>query len=244
MSHLSLPAETFMQTVLRAARDMLRPEILWHALWPPFVAFILWSVIAWFAWQPAASWIVTELPDWSWLTWLGPWLAHLAVFFIFAPLVYFTALLLVAIFALPRMMTLIAARDYPDVSRQSSASAAFWGSLANTLAAGLIFIVGWLLTLPLLLIPGALLILPLLWSAWLNQQAFRFDALAEHAQPAERELLMRRERSKLYGAGLVSAVAAHVPLINLLAPAFAAVLFVHLCLGALRTLRSEKGLTL
>ncbi len=69
-----------------------------------------------------------------------PWLAHLAVFFIFAPLVYFTALLLVAIFALPRMMTLIAARDYPDVSRQSSASAAFWGSLANTLAAGLIFI--------------------------------------------------------------------------------------------------------
>jgi uncharacterized protein involved in cysteine biosynthesis len=167
-----------------------------------------------------------------------------AVFFAFAPMVYFTALLLVAVFALPRMMILIAARDYPDVSRQGSASAALWGSLANTLAAGGIFIAGWLVTLPLLLIPGALFILPLLWAAWLNQRAFGFDALAEHARPEERETLIRTERGSLYGAGLISAFVAHVPLVNLLAPAFTAVLFVHVCLGALRTLRNEKGITL
>ena len=35
-------------------------------------------------------------------------------------------------------------------------------------------------------------------------------------------------------AGLISAFVAHVPLVNLLAPAFTAVLFVHVCLGALR----------
>jgi uncharacterized protein involved in cysteine biosynthesis len=159
-------------------------------------------------------------------------------------LVFFTALLLVAVFALPRMMTLIAARDYPDLSRQGSASAALWGSLANTLAAGGIFIAGWLVTLPLLLIPGALFVLPLLWAAWLNQRAFRFDALAEHARPEERETLIRNERGSLYGAGLISAFVAHVPLVNLLVPAFTAVLFVHVCLGALRTLRNEKGITL
>lgn len=238
---IGMPAESLLQIVLRATRDLLRPEMLWHALWPPLVAFAGWSAVAWFAWQPAAAWVVAELPDWSWLAWLGPWLAHVAVFFVFAPLVYFTALLLVATFALPRMMTIIAARDYPDVSRQGSASAAFWGSLANTLAAGAIFIFGWLLTLPLLLIPGALFILPLAWSAWLNQRAFRFDALAEHARPAERIALIGRVRGKLYGAGLTSALAAHVPLVNLLAPAFAAVLFVHLCLGALRELRQEQG---
>jgi len=241
---MSLPGESLLQMVWRAARDLLRPEMLWHALWPPFTAFVLWSIVAWFAWQPAAAWIVTELPDWSWLTWLGPSLAHIAVFFIFAPLVFFTALLLVAVFALPRMMTLIAARDYPDVSRQGSASAALWGSLANTLAAGAIFIAGWLVTLPLLLIPGALFVLPLLWAAWLNQRAFGFDALAEHARTEERETLIRTERGSLYGAGLISAFVAHVPLVNLLAPAFTAVLFVHVCLGALRSLRNEKGITL
>lgn len=229
-------------TLLRAGRDLLRPELLWHALWPPLAAFMLWLGVAWFAWHPVASWIVGMLPDWSWLTWLGPWLAHVAVFFLFAPLVYLTALLLVAVFALPRMMAIIAARDYPDVSRQGTPAAALWGSLWNTLAAGVLFIIGWLLTLPLLLIPGALFVLPLLWATWLNQRAFRFDALAEHALPVERIELIRRERGNLYTAGLASALLAHVPLLNLLAPAFTAVLFVHLCLGALRRLRNQQGI--
>jgi len=234
----------FLRTLGRAGRDLLRPSLLFHALWPPALAFVLWSAIAWFAWQPAAAWVVAELPDWSWLNWLGPWLAHVAVFMVFAPLVYFTALLLVAVFALPRMMALIAAADYPDVMRHGSAAAALWGSIANTLAAGTVFVAGWLLTLPLLLIPGAILVLPLAWAAWLNQRAFRFDALAEHALPAERAAVFRRERGSLYLGGLVGALLAHVPVLNLLSLAYTAVLFVHLCLGGLRELRREKGVPL
>lgn len=232
------------QSVLRAARDLLRPEMLWHALWPPLLALALWSGIAYFAWLPVAEWIATQLPEWSWLNWLGAWLAHIAVLFVFAPLVYFTVLLLVAVFALPRMMAIVAARDYPDVSRQGSVSAALWGSLVNTLVAGAIFIVGWLVSLPLLLIPGAVLVLPLFWAAWLNQRAFRFDALAEHALPAERTALIQREKGKLYAAGLISALLAHVPLLNLFSLAFTALLFVHLCLASLRRLRNEKGIVL
>lgn len=238
---MSLSLDAVLVTVGRAARDLVRPELLLHALWPPVAAFVLWAGIALFLWQPAAAWIIAELPDWSWLNWLGPWLAHLAVLFIFAPLVYFTVLLLVAVFALPRMMTIIAARDYPDVSRQSSTEMALLGSVANTLVAGIIYITGWLLTLPLLLIPGALFVLPLLWTAWLNQRTFRFDALAEHAQPEERSQLVVREKGNLYAAGFLSAVAAYIPLLNLLSPAFAALLFVHLCLDALRRLRNEQG---
>jgi CysZ protein len=232
----------FFKTVLRAARDLLRPDILFHALWPPLLAFVCWSVVAWFAWQPAAAWVMAELPDWAWLNWMGPWLAHVVVFFIFAPLMYVSVLLLVAVFALPRMMTLIALRDYPDVTRQGSAQTALWGSIANTVAAGAIFVVGWIITLPLLLIPGAVLVLPLFWAAWLNQRAFRFDALAEHALPEERATLIRRERSSLYLGGLVGALMAHVPVLNLLALAYTAVLFVHLCLGALRDLRNQQGI--
>ena len=100
----------FFKTVLRAARDLLRPDILFHALWPPLLAFVCWSVVAWFAWQPAAAWVMAELPDWAWLNWLGPWLAHVVVFFIFAPLIYVSVLMLVAVFALPRMMTLMPSR--------------------------------------------------------------------------------------------------------------------------------------
>lgn len=242
---MSLRIDMLLTMVTRTARDLMRRELLWHALWPPITSFLIWSVVAWFAWQPVAAWIVKELPDWSWLVWLGPWLAHLAVFAaFFAPLVYLTALLLVAVFALPRMMVIVAARDYPDVTRQGSASAVLWGSLWNTLAAGGVFVVGWLLTLPLLLIPGALFVLPILWSAWLNQRTFRFDALAEHASAIERTAVIQREKGNLYAAGVVSALAAHVPVLNLLAPAFAALLFVHLCLAGLRDLRKQEGITL
>jgi uncharacterized protein involved in cysteine biosynthesis len=132
-------------------------------------------------------------------------------------------------------------RDYPDVARYGSAAAAFWGSLWNTLAAGAIFVLGWLATLPLLLVPGGLLVLPLLWSAWLNQRTFRYDVLAEHATAEERSRLIDRARGRFRVAGFASALVAHVPVVNLLAPAFGALLFTHLGLSALRQLRAREG---
>jgi uncharacterized protein involved in cysteine biosynthesis len=98
--------------------------------------------------------------------------------------------------------------------------------------------------LPLLLIPGALLVLPLLWGAWLNQRTFRFDALAEHATRAELAGLARENRSRFLFAGLGTAAVAYVPLVNLLAPVFTALVFVHLGLATLRRARREAGIEL
>ena len=226
---------------LRAMRDFTRGDILWQALWPPLVSLLGWVAVAWLTWAPLSGWLLGHLPQWPWLDWLGPWLVHAALALCFAPLIYVTALLLVAAFALPRMMAIVAARDYPEVSRRGTPAAAFWGSIGNTLAAGAIFVAGWLLCLPLLLVPGGLLVLPLLWGAWLNQRTFRFDVLAEHATADERRALIVQERSRFWGAGFVSALAAHVPFANALAPAPAALLFAHLGLSALRRLRAKEG---
>ncbi|MBI4995324.1 MAG: EI24 domain-containing protein [Rhodocyclales bacterium] len=225
----------------RATRDLGRRDMLWHALWPPLLAFVAWVGVAWAVWLPLSGLLLAELPDWSWLAWLGPYLVHVVLALAFAPLIYATALLLVAVVALPRMMAIVARRDYPDVTRYGSAAAAFWGSLWNTLAAGAIFVAGWLLTLPLLLVPGGLLVLPLLWSAWLNQRTFRYDVLAEHATAEERTKLIEQARGRFRVAGFGAALAAHIPLVNLLAPAFGALLFTHLGLSALRQLRAREG---
>jgi uncharacterized protein involved in cysteine biosynthesis len=223
----------------RATRDLGRGDILWQALWPPLAAFALWSGVAVWAWQPASAWIVANLPDWSWLAWFGGWLAHIALFLVFAPLVYGTTLLLLASFALPRMMAIVAARDYPQLSRHGTN--ALWGSVWNTLAAGTVFVLGWIATLPLLLIPGALLVLPLAWTAWLNQRTFRYDALAEHATAEERRRVVAEHGGEMRLAGLATALALHVPLVNFIVPAWTALVFVHLCLGRLRDLRREEG---
>jgi uncharacterized protein involved in cysteine biosynthesis len=226
----------------RATRDLGRSDILWQALWPPLASFALWSGVAVWVWQPASAWIVANLPDWSWLAWAGAWIAHIALFLVFAPLIYLTTLALLAAFALPRMMAIVAARDYPQLSRHGSD--AVWGSLWNTLAAGMAFALGWIVTLPLLLIPGALLVLPLAWTAWLNQRTFRYDALAEHATDEERRRVVQQHGGELRLAGLLTALALHVPLLNLIVPAWTALGFVHLCLGRLGELRREEGIWL
>jgi hypothetical protein len=233
--------EVFAASV-RAIRDLGRGDILWHALWPPLLALFAWAGVAWLSWMTLAAWLIDKLPDWSWLAWLGPYLVHVVLVLCFAPLIYVTALLLVAVIALPRMMAIVAARDYPDVSRQASAASAFVGSLSNTVAASVVFVVGWMLTLPLLLVPGGLLVLPLLWSAWLNQRTFRFDVLAEHATAEERNKLIDRARGRFRLAGVMSALAAQVPIVNLLAPAFGALLFTHLGLALLRQERGLNGI--
>lgn len=230
-----------LQAILKTLRDITRRDILWQALWPPLLSFLAWTGVAVMVWTPMSRWLLANMPEWSWLEWLGPYLVHVVLVLIFAPLIYMTTVLLVATFSLPRMMAIVSARDYPELTRYGSTAAAFWGSLGNTVVAGAIFVVGWLITLPLLLIPGVLLVLPLLWAAWLNQRTFRFDVLAEHATSEERTLLIKRQRPNFWLAGFVSAAAAHVPLANVMAPAFGALLFVHVGLSALREARDSEG---
>jgi hypothetical protein len=228
-----------MRACFLASRDLLRPGMLFHALWPPLLSLIAWAAVARSIWAPAREWLQASFPDWAWLSggWWSDWIANIGLLLAFAPLVYFTTLMLLAAFALPRMMNMVADSDYPDIVRRGRG--ALWGSILNTLIAGLIFVVGWLLTLPFLLIPGVLLIMPFFWLAWINQRTFRFDALAEHATPPERAIIVREARVPLYMAGGVSALVAHIPLINFLAPAWTALLFVHVCLMRLRLQRKE-----
>lgn len=230
--------------VSKTLRDLTRAEILWHALWPPLAALLLWLVVGFAVWNHGLELMARILPQlpWSGWEWVAQWAAVFLLLAAFAALVYITAILLVAVFALPLLINLVAAHDYPDLGRHGEN--VFWGSLGNTLGAGAIFLIGSLAMLPLLLIPGALLVLPLFWSAWLNQRTFRFDALAEHATRSEMQILVRDDRKRFYMAGLATAAAAYVPLLNLLAPAFAALVFVHLGLAALRRRRQQGGVVL
>ncbi len=228
----------------RSLRDLARGEILWQAIWPPLLSLALWISVGLALWPHGVALMERIVPQlrWSGWEWVSQWAAAFLLLAAFAVLAYLTAVFLVAVFALPRLVDIVARRDYPELGRHGEN--VFWGSLGNTLGAGAIFLVGGLALLPLLLIPGALLVLPLLWAAWLNQRTFRFDALAEHATASEMQRLARDNRGRFLFAGLGSAAVAHVPLANLLAPAFTALVFVHLGLAALRRQRQQGGVDL
>lgn len=227
-----------------AMRDLTRPGMLWHVLWPPVAALIFWVTAGFFLWpygMQLMSYLLPVLP-WSGWEWISQWAGGFSLIAAYAMLTYLTTILLVAVVALPLMVNVIAQRDYPDLVRHGEN--VFWRSLRNTLAAGGIFLVGGLLSLPLLIIPGVILVLPFLWTMWLNQRTFRIDALAEHTTEAELHQIIGTQRRSFYVAGAIGAAIAYVPIIQLVAPVLTALIFVHLGLTELRRLRQQQGVQL
>jgi hypothetical protein len=191
------------------------------------------------------GWIVQQLLDYPPMTllvgWGLLWLAHLLAYMggwlaIFA-VAYVTASLLAAIVIMPLMLKFLAEGDYRDVAPMGRDS--FVNAAVNSVLASIFFVLGWLLTIPLWLIPGMSLILPLLLMGWLNRRTFAYDALSLHATDDEWQSLRRQHKKPLFMLGLTMALLAHIPVIGLLVPALAALAFVHYGLEALR--RSRGG---
>lgn len=230
----------------RALRSLSRPSMFWHLIWPSLAALAIWGVLGWFFWDDASAKLLALFNDWPWLHKLMDKAQFLSVAalataniflaLLFVPLVYATALVLVALVALPLMLERVGAAEYADLERRNGGTLA--GSAVNTLAALGLYLLVLLLSLPLWLIPGVGLVLPVVLSAYLNQRAYRYDALMQHADSQEMRALVIKERRGLWLVGIVSGLLAYVPLVNLAVPAFSGMAFVHYCLGALRRQRS------
>jgi len=80
-----------------------------------------------------------------------------------------------------------------------------------------------------------------LLSAYLNQRLFRYDALSDHADAAEMKRIFEFARGRLFLLGLLTGALYFIPPINLIAPIFSALAFIHLCLSELESLRSAES---
>ena len=154
----------------------------------------------------------------------------------YVPLVYLTALVITALFGMTALIRIVAERHYPELKRENGGS--FVGSLWNALIAMIVFIVLWVVTLPLWLI-GVGVLVPFAAAAYLNQRLFRYDAIAEHASAAEMAALFKNARGGWWGLGVLTGLVQFVPLLNLLGPVFAALAFIHYGLARLTQQRQS-----
>ena len=230
------------EVILALRRSLLtlgRARVWGYVLLPAIVAVVLTiglsivlleRLISTFVEQPPIAWVAA----WGAL-WLAKLLAALGGWLFILAASYVVAMLLAALLVLPLLLKHVAALDYPDLACLGDDSVV--GATVNSVAAALLFIVGWLFTLPLWLIPGGALLLPILLMGWLNRRTFAYDALAVHATPLEWTQLRRRHGGPLLALGVGMALLAHVPIVGLLTPALAALAYVHYGLEALRRLR-------
>ena len=235
---------TMNEVMLALARTFasLRSGKVWlYVLTPALFSLVLTIALA--VW--GLGWMVQQMLDYPPMTllvgWGLVWLAHVLAYLggwmaIFA-VAYLTASLLAAIVIMPLMLKHLSETAYRDVAPMGKDS--FVAAAVNSLLAAILFIAGWLLTIPLWLIPGFSLLIPLLLMGWLNRRTFAYDALSMHATTGEWQEIRRRQKTPLFMLGLTMALLVHIPFIGLLVPALTALSFVHYGLEALR--RSRGG---
>ncbi|WCM91964.1 EI24 domain-containing protein [Acidovorax sp. NCPPB 2350] len=255
----------------RAAAYCLYPRVIVLSLLP-LVFIALLTGLGWhFLWDGSVAAVQAALESTEWLSFVWGWfqglglgevpavLAPLVVVALATPVIVVISVLAVAMLMAPALASLVAQHRFPALERKHGGSwvtSLLW-SLGSTVAA----LVALVLSVPLWFIPPLVLVLPPLIWGWLTYRVMAFDALAEHASKAEREVLMRQNRMSLLGIGIVTGylgaapgivwasgvvfAAAFVVLIPLavwiytLVFAFSSLWFAHYCLAALQRLRAE-----
>jgi CysZ protein len=216
---------------------MFSGRILAVVFVPLVAAAALWAVVGWFAWTPLSHWLGTTLlggaSGWS-LFAAG---AAAAVLLMLAAVL--TALVAVAVLAMPVIVDAVAVRDFADLAKRRGGT--FTGSIGNATVAIGVFLPLWLLALVLLFLPPVYVAVSVALNAWLNQRLFRYDALALHAGRDEMREVIRSARGRLMLLGLVLAPLSFVPVVNLLAPIYAGVAFTYLCLDELAWFRARSA---
>lgn len=266
------------RALLRAARSQLHPLMLLLTLLPLVIAALLWGGVLWSGGETAvnaiqhflsnsslASWVQQgaariglERVTWHWETFAAPVLFALLL----VPAVVLSVVVIIGVIGAPLAVKHVS-RTYPQVEARPGTS--FFASISNAMKVSLIFMFGWLLTLPLWLIPPLNLIVPLLLWGWLNYRVMLFDALAAHALPEERQRIIQRHRWSLLVIGVLVAALGVVPTLIwvggaaitvVFAPLFAIVtlwlyvliftysslVFAHFGLDALARLRADAPL--
>lgn len=236
---------SIIEILRRAAADLLVPRVISVMFLPMLGALAIWGGLFWWfgaTWVAGLEGFVSTAPmlDWFGVSFSG-WLMGFATFMLLAvmllPAIYVTALLITSLIFMPVLVAVVAGRHYPDLAALHGGS--FMGSVGNGLYALVVYLLLWLITLPLWLLGPFGAAASVLINAWMNQRLFVYDALAEHASALELQQLRREAGWPLYVLAALLGLLHFVPLLNFFAPVYMALAFTHYGLDKLAQSRRE-----
>lgn len=255
----------------RAAAYCLHPRVIALSFLPLIIMAVASLGLGYLFWTDTVEALRQQLDSFQLVSILAEWLDRLglgdlrvvlapAVLLVLAvPVIVIAALLFVALLMTPAMVSLVGERRFPKLERKKGAS--FAASLLWSLGSTLVAVVVLVLSIPLWLVPPLVLVLPPLIWGWLTYRVMAYDALSEHASPAERQLIFKQHRPVLLAIGILSGYLGAAPsliwasgamfiaLAPVLVPiavwiytlvfAFSSLWFAHYGLAALEQLRAQ-----
>ena len=242
-ANLPMPMALLITSFYRALLSQLHPRMLWVTVLPFIAAIALWGVALWFGLQPMIdqlyAWFADydlfhtagEMLDAMGLNALRAILVPLIAMWLLLPFMIVSAMVLVGSLAMPAIARHVGLRHYPQLMPRHGGS--FLGRLLVSLSSFIAFIIAWLITLPLNLVPlFALFVQPLLWG-WLACRVMTYDALADYADQEERNSIVQRHRWPLLMIGVATGSLGAVPGLLWLGGAASVIFFPALAAAAI-----------
>ena len=224
-----------MRAFARAVWSQFHYRMLLLTLLPFLLSLLLWGLLLWQSLQLMIDAIQSYFVVHDSFGMIASALARIGVgalksvivpllaMWLLLPLVIVTALMFTGLLAMPAVVKHVSRRAYPALEAREGGSN--WGSVWNATVGLIGFLAMWLLSLPLTLIPMVgFVIQPLLWG-WLTSRMMAYDALATHADAAERKTILQAHRWPLLLIGVVTGAMGTAPMLLWLGGAFAVVLF-------------------
>ena len=228
----------------RALVSQLHPKML-AAVALPFIITLLGAIILiWAFWTPLSDWLEMQAADWGILNTIDGWLVAIGLFSIklylipllaagiLLPMSGILGLIIAAVFVMPIVLGHLDKADYPGLRRNGHNATML--SAWNALWVGALFVVGWLVTMPLWLFPPFAVVLPIFWWTFAITRMLRVDAIVEHADIKERGHIWKRHNRQWWLIGFCLALINLVPPAWLIMPVFSSLVFAHFGLEALR----------
>lgn len=219
----------------RALLSQLHFRMLMLTVLPFVLSILVWGVALWLGLQSVIDWlqayfsandgfrVAGDVLGTFGLDALKTVMVPLLALWLLLPLMILTALVFVGMLAMPAISKHVASRDYPELDRRRGGT--LWGSLWISASSFMVFIVLWVITLPLNLVPPLVFIVqPMLWG-WLTYRVMAYDALADHATERERMDIMRIHRWPFLMIGAIAGAMGAAPTLLWLGGALAFIIF-------------------
>ena len=243
------------QAFWRALVSQLHPRMLFALLLPFLIMLAGAILLLLFALSPLTQWLNQQLSESAtlitvneWMISKGlfsldgvqAWLVPFAVAIVLLPVSGILGLTVAAIFVMPMVVTHVSRQHFPGLALQGQNALVV--SVWNAVWVSVVFVLGWLLTLPFWLFPPLGLLVSLLWWTFAFSRIMRIDAIVEHATTLERTLVIQRHSTGFWTIGMICAVLNLVPPAWIFLPVFSGLVYTHYGLEALQKLRAERTL--
>ena len=233
----------FFTSFLRALMLQLHPRMLLLTLLPLLVALVLWGVALWLGLQPLIDQLQALFSDYGLFRWTGDMLDSLGLsglrtllvpliaMWLLLPLMVLIALLLVKWMAIPFITGYVSQLFYPQLEQRHGGSIA--ASLGISFSSFVLYLLAWLVVLPLNLIPlFAIVVQPLLWG-WLTSRVMSYEALSSFAVEAELSTIRNNHRFVLLMIGVITGSLGAIPGLLWLGGAVSVIFFPVLAAAAI-----------